>query len=48
MKLHFRYAEETKIKQRGNLTDEYFYKRKFPDLWYSITFHLEKDTTPAA
>ena len=31
-KLHFRYAEATKIKQCENLTDEYFYERKFPDL----------------
>ena len=28
MKLNFRYAEATKIKQQ-NLTDEYFYERKF-------------------
>ena len=33
-KLHFRYAEATKIKQRENLTDKYFYERKFPDLRY--------------
>ena len=33
-KLHFRYAEATKIKQCENLTDEYFYERKFPDLRY--------------
>ena len=33
-KLHFRYAEATKIIQRENLTDEYFYERKYPDLWY--------------
>ena len=33
-KLHFRYVEATKIKQREDLTDEYFYERKFPDLWY--------------
>ena len=33
MKLHFQYAEATKIKQRENLRDEYFYERKFPDLW---------------
>ena len=31
MKLHFQYAEATKIKHE-NLTDEYFYELKFPDL----------------
>ena len=35
--LHFRYAEATKIKQCENLTDEYFYERKFPDLRYIHT-----------
>ena len=35
-KLHFWYAEGTKIKQREYLSDEYFYKRKFPDLQYYL------------
>ena len=29
MKLHFRYAEATKIQQRENLTDEYFMSENF-------------------
>ena len=36
-KPHFRYAEAMKIKQCENLTDEYFYERKFPDLRYEVT-----------
>ena len=39
-KLHFRYAEAMKIKQRKNLIDEYFYKRKFPDLRYLTPLQL--------
>ena len=35
-KLHFQYAEATKIKQHEYLTDECFYERKFPDLRYIL------------
>ena len=40
MKLHFRYAEVTKIKQRENLTDKYFYEQKFPAIRYNCLHSL--------
>ena len=42
MKLHFRYhnAEAMKIKQCKNLTDEYYYERKFPGLRYTLNYDI--------
>ena len=40
MKLHFRYAEVMKIKQCKNVTDEYSYERKFPDLRYTLNYDI--------
>ena len=44
-KLHFRYAEATKIKQHKNLTDEYFFKQKLPDLQYCYLLHTQPYST---